>query len=150
MNRTHGKTGTRLHSIWTAMRNRCNNPRNAHYREYGGRGIVVCERWGSFTDFAADVGEPPSRQHTLDREDNDGPYSPENCRWATKREQANNTRWNRRITYKGETHSLSDWSRKTGIGRECLNRRFMLYGHNTERLFAPVNPQGKRKFYASN
>ena len=79
-----------LYTAWSNMRARCNNKSNPKYPNYGGRGITICDRWNNFVDFAADVGERPSKLHSLDRIDNDGNYEPGNIRWATALEQANN------------------------------------------------------------
>ena len=112
---THGRSASRVYRIWLAMRSRCSRKSNAQYKDYGGRGITVCDRWLSFENFLADMGEPPSSEHTIERRDNDGPYTPENCRWATRGEQANNKRTSHFITHDGQTLTLTQWSMKLGI-----------------------------------
>ena len=81
-----------LYYRWKSIRNRCNNPKNKDYKDYGGRGITICQQWDDFYTFASDVGLPPTPDHTLDRVDNNGDYTPDNVRWATKREQCLNQR----------------------------------------------------------
>jgi hypothetical protein len=94
LSRTHGHTVARSaeYSTWLALRDRCSNPRNRSFRNYGGRGISVCARWDSFENFLSDMGQKPSRLHSIDRVDVNGNYEPTNCRWATAAEQNQNTR----------------------------------------------------------
>lgn len=119
-----GRSSHPLFSTWTGMRNRCYCETTESYESYGGRGIVVCDRWNrDFWAFAHDMGERPSEKHSIDRIDNDGPYSPENCRWATSEEQARNKRDNRFVTYRGETKTHSEWAATLGITRERFRQR---------------------------
>lgn len=103
-----------LYRAWLGMRARCNNPRSKTYANYGGRGITVCAEWDDFTVFAGDMGDRPPGT-SLDRIDNNGPYSKDNCRWATPAQQVRNTRVARYITYNGETMVLTDWASAFGI-----------------------------------
>lgn len=109
-NRRHGGASRSEYRIWAAMRQRCGNPKNQAYRYYGGRGIKVCKRWASdFVNFYADMGARP-KGLTIERIDNSRGYSPDNCKWVSRKEQTRNTRWNRQIKYKGETHCLVEWT----------------------------------------
>ena len=101
-NTTHGLGRPEEFFVWANMRNRCNNPNNYSYPLYGGRGIKVCERWDDFANFLADMGKRPSPKHSIDRKNNELDYGPENCRWTTAQEQANNRRSNRRYEFRGE------------------------------------------------
>ena len=103
--RTHGMRQSPEYTVWAGMLDRCRNPKNTKYHA---RGITVCSRWGLFANFYADMGSKPTQAHSIDRIDNDGPYSPDNCRWATKKEQAMNRRSNVWITLEGVEHSLSE------------------------------------------
>jgi hypothetical protein len=140
---THGMTDSRTWRSWKGMRRRCNEPTNVAYHKYGGRGIGVCERWSSFALFLEDMGEAPAGM-TLDRIDNDGDYSPENCRWATYREQANNRRDNAAVTYRGETHTYAEWSRRVGICRHTLRKRIHA-GWTPERALTTPSRKGRSK-----
>lgn len=106
---------------WQDMKQRCFNPRCRNYRNYGARGITVCERWiHSFEDFISDMG-PCAPGFTLERLDVDGDYGPENCRWATRMEQAQNMRKTIRITYRGLVHTLSEWARLLQVRHSSLH-----------------------------
>lgn len=122
-NRTHGDHGSKEHTAWCNARTRCTNRNVPEFVHYGGRGIRMCERWESYEFFLSDMGRCPSPTHSLDRIDVNGHYEPANCRWATKEQQAQNTRTNVRIELNGETMTLSEWSRRTGISRNRIASR---------------------------
>lgn len=112
----HGLSRSPEFSAWTAMKQRCNNPKDKRFADYGGRGITVCERWGSsFEAFLEDMGKRPSKHHTLERDDNELGYNQENCVWATKGQQNRNKRNNRPITINGVTRCATDWAVDNGI-----------------------------------
>lgn len=138
MNTTHGKFGTRVYQIWTMLLQRILNPRSKEYRWYGGRGITLDERWKKFENFYADMGDPPSDAHTLDRRDNDGGYFRENCRWATSEEQANNRSNNVLITWKGDTRTLAQWAKLRGLNQCTLRRRLKSGWPVEQALLTPV------------
>jgi hypothetical protein len=113
-NRTHGRAGTSLYNIWCNIKARCQKPQNPAYPYYGGRGIKLCERWQSFENFAADMGERPPGL-TVDRMDSNGDYEPGNCRWATREEQSNNTSANRFIVFQGRRQTIGKWARELRV-----------------------------------
>ena len=111
--------GTSTYNIWAAMKRRCQTPNDSCYYKYGAKGIKVCDRWQSFDNFYEDMGSRPSLEHSIDRINNTGNYCPENCRWATKLEQAKNKSNNRflEITINGkvERRIIPEWSRISGV-----------------------------------
>lgn len=121
----HGESRTQLYRVWTGIKKRCSNPRDPAYRNYGGRGICLCSEWLSsfevFRDWALSHGYRDGM--SIDRIDNDGDYSPENCRWADAKTQCNNRRSNRRIDFNGQAHTISEWSDITGIPQDVIRYR---------------------------
>lgn len=120
--RTHGMRKTAIYNTWSKMRQRCENPRSWEFKWYGGRGIKVCPQWAEFPAFLADMGEAPAGK-SLDRIDPNGDYSPSNCRWATKEQQANNTTANRIVEHEGDALTVAQWARRTGIPAGTIYRR---------------------------
>jgi crotonobetainyl-CoA:carnitine CoA-transferase CaiB-like acyl-CoA transferase len=113
------------YAVWKQLRRRCNSPTAKDYDRYGGRNIRVCPRWDSFVNFLADMGRRPSPDHSIERRDNNGDYSPENCVWATDAEQRRNKRTSVVLTRPrdGKTMNLADWARELGITKETIKRR---------------------------
>ncbi len=123
---THGLTKHPLYHIWNGIIDRCTNKNSKDYYKYGARGITVCESWIDINVFVRDMGQRPTKQHSIDRIDNNGPYSKENCRWATKSEQNYNKRDTVYLEYQGQKHTIKEWSEITGLSvgiirsRRCL------------------------------
>ena len=124
VNSTHGMRQSREYAAWCAMMTRCTNQNSIAYANYGGRGIKVCDRWKSFENFYADMGD--ANGLTLDRIDVNGNYEPSNCRWATRKEQGNNKRNNNVIEFDGKRMTAMQWSDATGIGESTIRRRLRL------------------------
>ena len=137
-NRKHGLSYSWIHRIWDSMKKRCNNPNCKSYKDYGGRGIKVCDRWlNSFENFYADVSKLPhfgGKGYSLDRIDNDGDYCPENVRWADKATQNRNKRNNIWVEYQGVKMILADAAKLSGILEDTLKARIQR-GETGEYLF---------------
>lgn len=122
LNRSHGACSNKKtrgvfseYIIWCGMKSRCFNAKNKRFTDYGGRGIRVCNRWiHSFPNFLADMGKKPTKKHTLERKNNNGNYTPRNCRWATIREQQHNRRDNRILTHNGKSLCMEVWAGMLG------------------------------------
>jgi hypothetical protein len=139
----HGWAGTPEYESWHGMIQRCTNPKNSNYKDYGARGIAVCARWLDFSAFLSDVGPRPSPLHTLERINNNGKYEPGNCRWATRKEQARNTRTSRRLTAMGKTLTVAEWAERAGLKYTTLYRRLRAGWIAEEAIFAPAS-QGRK------
>lgn len=116
------KSGTKTYYAWRSMRHRCLNKNNKAYHNYGGRGITVCDEWADYDVFFKDMGECPEGL-TLERIDVNSGYHPDNCRWATAKDQGNNKRHNRIIHHQGKSLTLTQWADHYGIGVDTLHHR---------------------------
>jgi len=140
---TQGRKSTSAeYHCWFNILSRCLNPTNKFYDYYGGRGITVCTRWLDVHNFYADMGPRPSKDHSIDRIDNNGPYCKENCRWATKKEQMRNRRVARILSHNGVSLTLSEWSEKLGISKDTLASRLRLGWPIAMVLDTPVKRNG--------
>lgn len=120
----HGMHGTPEYLAWSQAKSRCSSPSNRQWKDYGGRGIRMCERWSAdFREFFEDMGPRPGPRYSLDRIDNDGDYAPGNCRWATDIEQLTNRRSVAMYALDGVTMSMAGWSRRTGIPYQTIRSR---------------------------
>ena len=136
----HGLTGLPVYSSWAAMHRRCNNPSDANYQHYGGRGIAICERWNSIHAFLEDMGHPPA-DHSIGRIDNDGNYEPTNCRWETQEQQNENTRRNRYVTWQGRSMTIKAWAKELDIDPRRIPDR-LRRGWSVERTMTTPCPKG--------
>lgn len=141
----NGKTVLpKAYYCWMSMRNRCHNPKHISYKDYGAKGVIVCERWyNSYVDFIEDVGERPSEHHSIDRMDSTGNYEPSNCKWSTRVEQARNKSNNRMVTYKGETKCVSQWCEDLSLNFNLVRDR-ILKGETPEKAFSNKLRKTKR------
>lgn len=137
----HGQTHIPEYAVWGAMKGRCLNPSDPGYRLYGGRGITVSESWKDFLNFLHDMGNRPTPQHQLERIDNDGPYSVENCQWATATEQGRNKRTNHLVAFQNETLPLIAWEERTGLSASMVSRR-LKRGWSIERALTEPSKRG--------
>ena len=135
---------TRLQRIWGNMKDRCTNPNNPSYHRYGGRGISYWCSWDNFEVFRYWALTNGYEEHlTLERVNNDGDYTPFNCRWATRKEQSRNTSNNRWLHYMGEDLLITEVAERIGITYQTLQYRLATYPNNPEKWYAPKN-QGRR------
>uniref|UniRef100_A0A6M3IL93 Uncharacterized protein n=1 Tax=viral metagenome TaxID=1070528 RepID=A0A6M3IL93_9ZZZZ len=137
---THGMSSSIEYFSWFHMKARCYKTYDKEYKNYGARGISVCARWlESFQNFFSDMGLKPSKKHEIERIDNDGDYSPENCKWATRTEQANNTRHNHFVTIGNKTQTIAQWSRELGIKNQTVRNRLYHGWTPRDALTRPVS-----------
>ena len=140
----HGMTLSRTWKSWNSMRQRCLNTNAPDYSRYGGRGIKICQRWDSFDNFLADMGERPDGK-TIERNEVDGDYTPENCRWATASEQQRNKRNAIVATVDGVTKSVHDWACETGLPVNVIKWRLAQGWAHSKAISHPVRPKAPSK-----
>ena len=139
----HGMAGTRPYRIWSHMKRRCYHKNDLSYKNYGARGIKICDKWLDFKNFWEDMKDTYFDKATIDRIDNDRGYSPDNCRWATHQEQMANKRCSRHYTYKGITDTIGGWERRKGVNRGVLRLRIDKYGYSFEEAIEKKAHKGK-------
>lgn len=141
---THGQAHNPTWNCWISLRSRCEDPNNNRYARYGGRGIKVCERWSSFENFYADMGERPSLEHSIDRLDTDGNYEPGNVRWATRKEQARNKSTSRMLEWAGMRLSLAEWCERAEVNYSFVQARLDHGWTWPQALYLPKGHRFKR------
>lgn len=142
--KTHGESKTKLYRIWKGMRTRCYNPNSRAYKNYGGRGILVCDEWEHYEAFKTwAIQNGYSEGLTIERIDNDGMYEPGNCEWISLSSQTKNTRRNHYIVYDGRRMTLSDWSKELGGNPNLVTTRLQRGWSEEDAVTTP--PGGTRK-----
>jgi len=148
---THGLTGGRNHTlrlyrIWRNMKSRCFNPKTPKYKNHGGRGITICPEWMDYKPFHNwAIANGYQDDLTIERIDNDGDYCPENCKWATYKEQSLNSRQNHIISYKGKSKTLKEWADSMKIKYSTLRARLIQYGWPIDlALVTPISRQNRK------
>lgn len=143
---THGLSKTSTYKTWSRIKERCFNSNDPAYKNYGGRGITMCDRWkDSFENFLEDMGERPGKDYSIDRIDNEQGYSPENCKWATHKEQHRNTRRNVWIEFNAEKKVITDWADEYGVKRNTLKYRLEVLGWDIETALTTPSRKSKNK-----
>ena len=143
-NAKHGMTYCPEYHVWDSMKGRCYRKNAGGYRDYGGRGIIVCEEWkNNFTKFYEDMGPRPSKEYSLDRKENDGNYCKENCRWATRGEQDRNKRNSIVLELNGVKKNMTEWSGETKIHEDTIRGRLYRGWTVEEALTTPVKRSKK-------
>ena len=151
--KTHGMSDSKIYHVWRNMKERCYNPKNKRYKDYGGRGIIVCKEWcddfSNFYNWAISSGYNPNAEFgecTLDRINVNGNYEPNNCRWVTNKEQQNNRQNNHYIPYNGEIRTLTEWAELYNINPRTLNYRINQSNWSIEKaLETPINTKYRKK-----
>jgi hypothetical protein len=122
--KTHGRTESHAYRTWCGIKARCYNPSTSNYYLYGAKGVTVCDRWlKSFENFYQDMSDPPTSKHSIDRKENSLGYFPENCKWSTLIEQANNKGNNVKVTFSGKTQTVAEWARELNLPEYSLRWR---------------------------
>lgn len=136
-----GRVGkTPEYAVFRGMIQRCKNPKCPNWLDYGGKGIKVCKRWKNFNAFIGDMGKRPSPKHSIDRKNNNGNYTPKNCRWATRAEQESNKRTSRFFTFNGETMIVARWAKRFKINRGTIGSRIRSGWHGSS-VLKPARPR---------